>query len=120
MPMKPDPSLTVCTKCGWYNGFTHAHECDPPASKVAARLEAELADAPSTRFGYGHHKLTFVFDELCHVTFDIRASGRLPISAERIWCIDGMAHEDAVDLVRTIAAWRDRTHARRASKRKGA
>jgi hypothetical protein len=54
-------ALEVCTKCGWYDGYTHARECDPKGGKLADEFAARFPGIKSTKLGYGHGRLTFQF-----------------------------------------------------------
>lgn len=115
MSLNPDPKLSVCGECGWYGLYGHAACCAPLANKRAAALEAAIPGIASTRFGYGHRKLTFEFGPQAHITLSVHdaARERRPFSVENVWLIQDLDASEAEDLIRTFDAWQNRVRMRR-------
>jgi hypothetical protein len=94
--------LPVCPKCGWHALMFHADECWPQAGKAADRLSARLKEIPSTKLGYGGHKLTFNFDE--HHSLTLRVGQDGGFSVEKLFWLGRFDDATAEQLTRALAA----------------
>ena len=108
-----DPKLDVCAKCGWYgHGPFCINPCDPKSGRAASKLAAAVPEVPSTKLGYGYRNLVFEMDPNFHVHFEVDRRDR-SFHLQETWLLDNLAHDDAADLVKTLAAWRARQLERR-------
>jgi hypothetical protein len=108
--------LPICSKCGWYaHGPYRTAECDPIGGAAADKLIAAVPEVPSTKFGYGYPNFVFEQDDNFHVRLQVSRPTRAGyvFALEDVWLLDDLSHEDAVDLVKTLAAWRTRQLERR-------
>jgi hypothetical protein len=105
----------VCPKCGWYAHGKYASptECDPAAGDAASTLQAAVPEVPSTKLGYGRGVIAFEVDDKLHVSLNVNRHDRA-FHLDDVWLLADLSHDDAVDLVRTITAWRGRQLDRRA------
>jgi hypothetical protein len=118
---KPDPKLDVCAKCGWHaHGPYSSNECDPAGAMSVDKLIAAVPEVPSTKFGYGYRNFVFETDSNFHVRLRVNRYQSEGVGhvfgLEDVWLLDDLSHDDAVDLVRTLAAWRARQRARLAER----
>jgi hypothetical protein len=99
----------VCPKCGWYAHGKYASptECDPAAGDAASTLQAAVSEVPSTKLGYGRGVIAFEVDDKLHVRLNVNRHDRA-FHLDDVWLLADLSHDDAVDLVRTITAWRGR------------
>lgn len=106
--------LPVCPKCGWYGHGPHCiNPCDPKSGDVASKLAAAVPEVPSTKLGYGYGNLVFETDPNFHVRFQVDRRDR-SFKLRDVWLLDDLSHDDAADLVKTLAAWRARQQDRAA------
>lgn len=89
----------LCAKCGWYQGLSH--KCWLKADRAAERLRAKVA-LPSTRLGYGQHRLTFILvPKRCTITFAFDEDGTIRLA--NFFCLMHFFPAEAALLVNTIA-----------------
>jgi hypothetical protein len=88
--------LTVCKKCGWHALMNHERECWPAAGAAADRLATLLHKIPSTKLGYGAHRLTFSFDDNHSLTLWVRKSGAFEV--DRVFWMGNFNDSIAVHL----------------------
>jgi len=108
-PAREKP-LEVCPKCGWYAHGPYASptDCDAAAGDAASTLQAAVPEVPSTKLGYGQGVVAFEIDDELHVRLRTCSRVYSDFHLDAVWLLADLSHDDAVDLVRTIAAWRGR------------
>ena len=67
--------MTICPKCGWYDGLTHARECSKKKGEAADRLMQAVNTIESTKLGYGFGNIAFVFDKDHTLTLQVHDNG---------------------------------------------
>jgi hypothetical protein len=109
--------LKICAKCGWYahGPYDGASACDPAAGDAVATVMKAVPEVPSTKLGYGRGSFVFESDEQFHIRLEVdrRPDRAAPFRLRDVWLIDDLTHDDVVDLVRTLVAWRGRQIDRR-------
>ena len=98
--------LKVCPKCGWYDGHSHARECDPAAGRLADALAALVPEIPSSKLGHGFGHISFVFDEDHGITFQVSQRGFSVHGVQGLFWLGAEPTKRAVALVRMLAAHR--------------
>lgn len=118
LPPEASSDEVVCDACGWArpSDGLFMHRCEPEDGKVATELEGILIlyNVDTTRFGYGHHKIT-AFPSPCepdtlHASFRIDEDG---VRVDKIAVKDKLSTIEAAELVRAIGEWRSLVLARR-------
>jgi hypothetical protein len=109
-------ALPVCPKCGWAQisrDFNkHVRDCpNVAAGTVAIELAAHLPELHSTKFGYGDGYLTFEPDDNMHVR--LKCSNAETFKLEDVWLLGSLSIDEAADLVRALADWRNNCISRR-------
>lgn len=102
--------LAVCKACGWYDGLTHARECDPKAGAFADKIAA-LVNLPHTKLGYGFGCLTFTFARDVTLTLSVRSK---TVSIERFHCLPHQRDPERVAqflllLQQAVAAFKEKS-----------
>jgi hypothetical protein len=106
--------LDVCVKCGWYgHGPYCINPCDPKSGDAASKLAAALPEVSSTKLGYGYRNLAFEMDPNFHVQLEVDRRDQ-SFNLQDVWLLNNLSHDDAADLVKTLAAWRARQRDRAA------
>ena len=109
-------SLDVCDRCGWYaHGSYGSGKCRPSLGEAASRLQSAAEGICSTKLGYGDGRVSFCISEDFVVGLDVRARAGAPcprFSWRYVHAPDSLGHEDALDLVTTLATWHRRHVAR--------
>jgi hypothetical protein len=91
--------LPVCPTCGWHALQGHAAECWPEAGAAADRLASRVT-VPSTKLGYGSHRITFLFGEHRSLTFNVSKEG--VFSVDRLFWLDNIDESWVAALVRSL------------------
>jgi len=111
----------ACDKCGWWCKRVWEYsnnECDPKLGRIADALAGMLSDVPATKLGYGHGKIVFepvAGDDALNIRFNVHRDGTFRL--EDVFHLGSMKVDAAADLVRVIAAWRERHAPTQRSKR---
>lgn len=111
--------MKVCPDCGWYEHGSKTRrdiECSPDRGAMVDRLTSAVS-VPSSKLGYGTGNFVFRLAENFHLQMTPTVRSDAPgdrYRVERLFMLRSLSHADAVDLVETLARWRDRT-ARRAN-----
>ena len=115
-----DPSLAVCPKCGWWDGFTHAAECSPDrgasADALILAVRAALPEVKPTKLGYGYGFVTFEISKDCHVSFDVETAGYRILGIRGLYWLARLDIETATQFVCMLAVLGEKLQAKRAKK----
>jgi hypothetical protein len=96
-------SLTICSKCGWYDGFNHAERCRPEHGRAAQQLIAAVPDVRSGQLGYGDGHVIF---EIVGTDFTVVFQRRQnAFSLRDVSLRDDLSVEESAALVRALKGW---------------
>jgi len=97
-------SLKICGKCGWYDTFGHAAECNPERGRFAAQLIASVPDVRSGQLGYGEGHVVFDLDKGFTIVF---RRGRHAFMLDHIHLLEDLNVDESAALVRALKSWMD-------------
>ena len=112
MALRNDSELPVCPHCGWalagfYEVRNHPGRCDrQQAGALAVKLAESFPEIDSTKYGFGHGRLAFLFDDGMHIKLECDDDS---FRVEDVWLLGNHSPDAVEDLVKTLAAWRART-----------
>lgn len=115
--------LKVCSACGWYEHTKFLNtQCNPALGGAASTLQNDVSEIRSTKIGYGDRQLTFEIDDhFCiglsvrhpwNASGDARDESSVMFDWNYIHAMDGLSHDDAIDLIRVLHDWNTRRRAR--------
>lgn len=114
-----DHEIKACDKCGWadHGRRFNPGQCDPERGASAKDLIAALPDVESTQLGYGFGQIVIGRNIDDH-DFSIKLQvNERSFQWNGITCFKhDLSQDDAIDLVRTLLAWRDRCDKRKETK----
>ena len=97
-------SLTICAKCGWYDGFGHTERCNPEHGRSAAKLIAAVPDVRAGQLGYGDGNVVFDLDSDFSIVFERQKHA---FALRDIQLLEDLSVDEAAALVRALKAWMD-------------
>lgn len=101
----------VCPECGWYEHRLSSSKCYPRCGAAVDALfkqatEQQTSNITTTKLGYGADNFVFQTDNHFHIQMEVASLDLYRLRG--VWLLDSLTPADVLDLVKTLAAWRQR------------